>query len=84
MIETKDTNKEEKSKEKCWTFELKKTKKKVIKSYCYSDTGRDIAQRFKPSKVTNIKREKDYEGFLKKYENQDDITYNKDKRKKTN
>ena len=39
---------------KCWEFKLK-LEKKTIKTFVYSDTGKDIASRFSNYKVTNIK-----------------------------
>ena len=39
---------------KCWEFNLK-LEKKTIKTFVYSDTGKDIASRFPNNKVTNIK-----------------------------
>ena len=39
---------------KCWEFNLK-LEKKTIKTFVYSDTGKDIASRFSNYKVTNIK-----------------------------
>ena len=39
---------------KCWEFKLK-LEKKTIKTFVYSDTGKDIASRFSNHKVTNIK-----------------------------
>ena len=43
---------------KCWEFKLK-LKKKTIKTFVYSDDGKDIASRFPNNKVTNIKEIKD-------------------------
>ena len=40
---------------KCWEFKLK-LKKKTIKTFVYSDTGKDIESRFPNHKVTNIKQ----------------------------
>ena len=40
---------------KCWEFKLK-LEKKTIKTFVYSDTGKDIASRFSNHKVTNIKQ----------------------------
>ena len=37
-----------------WEFNLK-LEKKTIKTFVYSDTGKDIASRFPNSTVTNIK-----------------------------
>ena len=39
---------------KCWEFKLK-LKKKTIKTFVYSDDGKDIASRFPNNKVINIK-----------------------------
>ena len=39
---------------KCWEFNLK-LEKKTIKTFVYSDNGKDIASRFPNNKVTNIK-----------------------------
>ena len=39
---------------KCWEFKLK-LEKKTIKTFVYSDTGKDIETRFSNHKVTNIK-----------------------------
>jgi len=39
---------------KCWEFKLK-LEKKTIKTFVYSDDGKDIALRFPNNKVTNIK-----------------------------
>ena len=39
---------------KCWQFKLK-LKKKTIKTFVYSDDGKDIVSRFPNNKVTNIK-----------------------------
>ena len=39
---------------KCWEFKLK-LEKKTIKTFVYSDNGKDIASRFPNNKVTNIK-----------------------------
>ena len=38
----------------CWEFKLK-LEKKTIKTFVYSDDGKDIASRFPNNKVTNIK-----------------------------
>ena len=64
---------EEKSTAKCYSLDLTVKDKKTIKVFVYSKDGKDIVPSFEPHKVTNIKREKDYEGFLLKYENK----YNK-------
>ena len=40
---------------KCWGFNLK-LEKKTIKTFVYSDTGKDIDSRFLNHKVTNIKQ----------------------------
>ena len=40
---------------KCWEFKLK-LKKKTIKTFVYSDDGKDIVSRFPNNKVTNIKK----------------------------
>ena len=64
---------EEKSTAKCYSLDLTVRDKKTIKVFVYSKDGKDIVPSFEPHKVTNIKREKDYEGFLLKYENK----YNK-------
>ena len=42
----------------CWEFKLK-LEKKTIKTFVYSDDGKDIASRFPNNKVTNIKKIKD-------------------------
>jgi len=42
------------STQKVWEFTLK-SEKKTIKTFVYSDTGKDIASRFPNHKVTNIK-----------------------------
>ena len=39
---------------KCWEFKLK-LEKKTIKTFVYSDDGKDIEARFSNNKVTNIK-----------------------------
>ncbi len=39
---------------KCWEFNLQLEKKK-IKTFVYSDDGKDIEARFSNNKVTNIK-----------------------------
>ena len=39
---------------KCWEFNLKLAKK-TIKTFVYSNDGKDIASRFPNNKVTNIK-----------------------------
>ena len=39
---------------KCWEFKLK-LEKKTIKTFVYSDDGKDIASRFPNNKITNIK-----------------------------
>ena len=39
---------------KCWEFKLK-LEKKTIKTFVYSDNGKDIEARFPNNKVTNIK-----------------------------
>ena len=39
---------------KCWEFKLK-LKKKTIKTFVYSDDGKDIELRFPNNKITNIK-----------------------------
>ena len=43
---------------KCWEFKMK-LEKKTIKTFVYSDDGKDIASRFPNNKVTNIKEIKD-------------------------
>ena len=43
---------------KCWEFKLK-LEKKTIKTFVYSDTGKDIESRFPNNKITNIKEIKD-------------------------
>jgi hypothetical protein len=40
---------------KAWEFTLK-SEKKTIKTFVYSDTGKDIESRFPNHKVTNIKQ----------------------------
>ena len=41
----------------CYSIDLHISKNKILKTYCYSDEyGKDIVSRFKPNKVTNIKR----------------------------
>ena len=61
----------------CYSLDLQITSSKTIKVYHYvkddKDIEKQINEKFEPIKVTNIKREKDYEGFLLKYENE----YNK-------
>ena len=42
------------STQKAWEFNLK-LEKKTIKTFVYSDTGKDIETRFPNNKVTNIK-----------------------------
>ena len=42
------------SQQKCWEFNLK-LEKRTIKTFVYSDTGKDIESRFPDCKVTNIK-----------------------------
>jgi len=39
---------------KCWELKLK-LEKKTIKTFVYSDDGKNIASRFPNNKVTNIK-----------------------------
>ncbi len=39
---------------KCWEFKLK-LEKKAIKTFVYSNDGKDIELRFPNNKVTNIK-----------------------------
>ena len=39
---------------KCWEFKMK-LEKKTIKTFVYSDTGKDIESRFPNNTVTNIK-----------------------------
>ena len=39
---------------RCWEFKLK-LEKKTIKTFVYSDDGKDIVSRFPNNKVTNIK-----------------------------
>ena len=42
---------------KCYSVDLHLSKNKTIQTYVYSDEyGKDIKERFKPSKVSNIKR----------------------------
>ena len=42
---------------KCYSVDLHLSKNKTIQTYVYSDEyGKDIKERFKPSKVTNIKK----------------------------
>ena len=54
MIIKKD---KEKTWTKCYSVDLHLSKKKTIQTYVYSDNyGKDIVERFKPSKVSNIKR----------------------------
>ena len=43
---------------KCWEFKMK-LEKKTIKTFVYSDDGKDIASRFPNNKVTNIKETDD-------------------------
>jgi len=43
------------STQQAWGFTLK-SEKKTIKTFVYSDTGKDIASRFPNHKVTNIKQ----------------------------
>ena len=40
---------------KCWEFNLK-LEKKTIKTFVYSNDGKDIQARFPNNKVTNIKK----------------------------
>ena len=40
--------------QKAWEFNLK-LEKRTIKTFVYSDTGKDIVSRFSNNKVTNIK-----------------------------
>ena len=42
------------STQKAWEFNLK-LEKKTIKTFVYSDTGKDIESRFPTHKVTNVK-----------------------------
>ena len=42
------------STQKAWEFNLK-LEKRTIKTFVYSDTGKDIESRFTNNKVTNIK-----------------------------
>ena len=42
------------STQKAWEFNLK-LEKKTIKTFVYSDTGKDIESRFPNHKITNIK-----------------------------
>ena len=70
----KDTDMtEKKSTTQCYSLDLQITSSKTIKVFHYCKDEKDIVPSFEPHKVTNIKREKDYEGFLLKYENK----YNK-------
>jgi len=39
---------------KCWEFKMK-LEKKTIKTFVYSDNGKDIEARFPNNKITNIK-----------------------------
>ena len=39
---------------KCWEFKMK-LEKKTIKTFVYSDDGKDIEARFPNNKITNIK-----------------------------
>ncbi len=39
---------------KCWEFRMK-LEKKTIKTFVYSDNGKDIEARFPNNKITNIK-----------------------------
>ena len=42
---------------KCYSVDLHLSKNKTIQTYVYSDEyGKDIKERFKPQKVSNIKR----------------------------
>ncbi len=42
---------------KCYSVDLHLSKNKTIQTYVYSDEyGKDIKERFKPRKVSNIKR----------------------------
>ena len=43
------------STQKAWEFKLK-LEKKTIKTFVYSDTGKDIEARFPNHKITNIKQ----------------------------
>ena len=43
------------STQKAWEFNLK-LEKKTIKTFVYSDTGKDIEARFPNHKITNIKQ----------------------------
>ena len=65
---------EKKSTSLCYSLDLQITSSKTIKVYQYVKDDKDIDNvliaKFEPLKVTNIKREKDYEGFLLKYENE--------------
>ncbi len=65
---------EKKSTSLCYSLDLQITSSKTIKVYHYVKDDKDIDNvliaKFEPLKVTNIKREKDYEGFLLKYENE--------------
>ncbi len=65
---------EKKSTSLCYSLDLHITGSKTIKVYHYVKDDKDIDNvliaKFEPLKVTNIKREKDYEGFLLKYENE--------------
>ena len=50
-------NEKEKTWTKCYSLDLHLSKNKTIETYVYSDNyGKDIKERFKPSKVSNIKR----------------------------
>ena len=74
----KDTDMtEKKSTTQCYSLDLQITSSKTIKVFHYCKDEKDIEDKlnakFEPLKVSNIKREKDYEGFLLKYENE----YNK-------
>ena len=41
----------------CYSVDLHLSKNKIVKTYVYSDEyGKDIVARFKPNKVSNIKR----------------------------
>ena len=41
--------------QKCWEFKLTYKNGKSIKTFVYSDTGKDIEERFMNCKITNIK-----------------------------
>jgi len=70
------TTKSSSQSQKCWEFNLTYKNGKSIKTFVYSDTGKDIEGRFLDCKVTNIKEIPDplkdttFDGWSKKEKQQ--------------